>query len=184
MDYTVILGKKGVLRPAFDYIHSNPVVGNHLSTILSEHGVDPSSIRSIGLQKIIEYLLMTKKPQIYAEMSVRGDGSDWNAKELAILGNISIAVPVTVFDNGVHHGPRIHEKKMDAVLVYTCGALLSHETIPDWTSVVTENLNWKTNKKTSRFKVNMNAYYDLYHDELSSHSPGNKPINCGLYLLT
>lgn len=69
-------------------------------------------------------LLNTKVPQIFAESAVVGDGSDWNAVELSILGDISIAVPVTIFDDGKHSAPKVHDRPFTGTLVFTPGALL------------------------------------------------------------
>ncbi len=84
-------------------------------------------------------LLNTKVPQIFAESAVAGDGSDWNQTELAILGDISIAVPVTVFDNGLHSNPVPHAEPFAGTLVFTPGALLCNgrgQTPVDWPEVV------------------------------------------------
>jgi hypothetical protein len=55
---------------------------------------------------------------------VAGDGSDWNLTELSILGDVSIAVPVTIFDNGHHTAPVPHPEPFPGTLVFTPGALL------------------------------------------------------------
>ena len=70
-------------------------------------------------------LLATKKPRIFAESEVAGDGSDWTREELGLLGDIGFAVPVTVFDDGRHSAPRVHPKPFGATLLFTPGALLS-----------------------------------------------------------
>ncbi len=59
----------------------------------------------------MEALVGTKRPQIFAESDVSGDGSDWTRAELSILGDISVAMPVTVFDNGLYHqlGPYLQQ---------------------------------------------------------------------------
>ncbi len=60
------------------------------------------SLRGLDLEKLtaaafLDAHINTKVPQIFAETAVVGDGSDWNPTELGILGDISIAVPVTIF---------------------------------------------------------------------------------------
>lgn len=55
--------------------------------------------------ELLGALLDTKQPQIFAEMTMLGDGSDWNLTELGLLGDISIAVPVSIFDNGHYSAP-------------------------------------------------------------------------------
>jgi hypothetical protein len=80
-------------------------------------------------------LLDTKLPQIFAESAVSGDGSDWTLTELGLLGDISIAVPVTVFDDGKHHAPTLHSPPFAGTLVFTPGALLRNGrgcTPADW----------------------------------------------------
>jgi hypothetical protein len=86
----------------------------------------------------LDALLNTKPPQIFAESAVAGDGSDWNLTELGILGDISIAVPVTVFDNGHHTAPVPHAEPFAGMLVFTPGALLRNgrgRTPADWAEV-------------------------------------------------
>ena len=78
----------------------------------------------VGTSQFIECLLRTKRPQIFAESAVYGDGSDWSPLELSILGDISIAVPVIVFDNGMHTHPQVHPEPFKATLLYVPGALL------------------------------------------------------------
>lgn len=51
---------------------------------------------------LLSALLNTKRPRIFAESEVRGDGSDWTPFELGILGDLGVAIPVTVFDDGRH----------------------------------------------------------------------------------
>lgn len=69
-------------------------------------------------------LVDTKAPQIFAESAVSGNGSDWTLTELGLLGDISIGVPVEVYDNGAHRHPIVHDPPFDATLVFTPGALL------------------------------------------------------------
>jgi hypothetical protein len=53
---------------------------------------------------------------------VAGDGSNWNVSELGLLGDLSIAVPVAVFDDGTHDTPMPHEISFGGTLVFTPGA--------------------------------------------------------------
>ncbi|MCP5179003.1 MAG: hypothetical protein H6994_03730 [Pseudomonadales bacterium] len=75
--------------------------------------------------ELLQLLLDTKRPQIFAESAVAGDGSDWHATELHLLGDISIAAEVEVFDDGRHRGPIRHDTSFRGTLVFTCGALLA-----------------------------------------------------------
>ncbi|MEM8863869.1 MAG: hypothetical protein AAGD96_36635, partial [Chloroflexota bacterium] len=69
-------------------------------------------------------LMNTKKPQIFAESALVGDGSDWNMTELGILGDVSVATSVTIFDDGRHRQPDVHDTPFKGTLLFTPGALL------------------------------------------------------------
>ena len=108
--------------------------GKYMS--LNLKGIDLSNL---DLEDFTELLMNTKVPQIFAESQVIGDGSDWNFDELSILGDISIAVPVKVFDNALHVKPILHSVPLDSVLIYTPGALLENmrnQTPADWDEVI------------------------------------------------
>lgn len=84
-------------------------------------------------------LLRTKIPRIFAESEIHGDGCDWNATELSLLGDISVLLPVTVFDDARHQSPQVHDTPLRATLVFTPGPLLcnGHGNTPaDWNDVV------------------------------------------------
>jgi hypothetical protein len=69
---------------------------------------------------------------------VAGDGSDWNLTELGILGDISIAVSVTIFDNGHHTAPVPHVEPFAGTLDLTPGVLLRNgrgQPPADWAEV-------------------------------------------------
>ena len=83
----------------------------------------------------LDALINTKIPQIFAESTVTGDGTDWNLTEIGILGDISISVPVTVYDNGNHQSSVPHAEPFSGTLVFTPGALLRNgrgHTPVDW----------------------------------------------------
>lgn len=116
------------------------------------------NISLLKTSEFIELLVRTKHPQIFAESDVFGDGRDWSKVELSILGNISIAVPVLVFDNGSHSIPRIHDEPLSATLIFVPGALLrnGHDINPaDWDDV------------TINGQIDPDAYYRLYERRLS-----------------
>ncbi|MDE1152791.1 MAG: DUF4804 domain-containing protein [Micavibrio sp.] len=79
-------------------------------------------------EQFIEALLATKQPRIFAESEIRGDGSDWNFRELALLGDINVVMAVRVFDNGTwspnDQNFREYATPMDACLMFTPGPLL------------------------------------------------------------
>jgi len=82
------------------------------------------NIAEINVPEFLQLMVRTKKPQIYAESGVIGDGSDWTQAELAILGDITFVLPVTIFDNGHWSDPEIHNPPFKGTLLYTAGALL------------------------------------------------------------
>lgn len=112
---------------------------------LTEGRVSPGSYFQVELDKrklerpnaleIIEILVSTKKPQIFAERDVYGDGSDWNIAELKLLGSIGFYAPCEAFDNGHHYEPTIHRRPVSCGLLFVPGVLLRNERrcIPaDW----------------------------------------------------
>jgi len=127
--------------------------GKHLSKEIGD--ADYSELDEPGF---LNALLNTKIPQIFAESSVAGDGSDWNRTELGLLGDISIAVPVTVFDNGNHSAPVPHEKPFPGTLVFTPGALLRNgRGMPpaDWAEVT-----------DGKGRLDAEGFYSLYQRRL------------------
>jgi hypothetical protein len=115
------------------------------------------NINTISTNQLLELLLNTKQPQIFAESSIKGDGSDWNLTELSILGDISIAVDVKIFDNGAHSHPIIHKSPIDGTLVFTPGALLRCDfgfTPADWNEVTLKN------------NLNDEGFFSLYQRRL------------------
>ncbi len=115
-------------------------------------------LATLSVEVFLEQLVHTKRPQIFAESAVVGDGSDWNLTELGLLGDLSIAAPVTFFDNGRHHHPDMHNPPFTGWLLFVPGALLrngrSH--IPaDWQEVV-----------TSDGQIDEEAYFRLYERRL------------------
>jgi len=114
-------------------------------------------ISQLTVIEFIELLINTKLPQIFAESAVFGDGQDWNQTELSLLGDISIAVPVTVFDNGLHYDPSVHESPFNATLLYVPGALLRNDR---------DNVSADWEETTINGKLNSAAYYALYERRL------------------
>ena len=111
-------------------------------------------------------LLRTKLPLIFAESAVAGDGSDWNLMELGLLGDISVAMDVTVFDDGRHTGPELFDQPFAAGLVFVPGALLRSggpAKPADWDEVV-----------NPQGRIDPDAYDALYARRLL---PGFRWIN-------
>ncbi len=79
-----------------------------------QQGLKGQNISQLTLDEFLEIFVNTKHPQIFAESAVYGEGTDWNQAELSILGDIGIAVPVTVFDNGRHLCKRLCKEQVMA----------------------------------------------------------------------
>jgi hypothetical protein len=117
-----------------------------------------AGLASLTARDLLGLLCDTKLPHIFAESAVAGDGSDWTLAELQLLGDIAIAVPVSIFDNGNHREPAVHAVPFAGMLLYTPGALLRNGRgqIPaDWTEVTYED---------GRFSSD--GYYELYRRRL------------------
>lgn len=126
--------------------------GSYLRSFLEE-----KDVASLEISEFIELIIRTKRPQIFAECAVYGNGSDWSQSELSILGDINFSVPVTVYDNGKHSSPKLHSEPFCANLLYIPGALLRNDLgkIPaDWEEVTISN------------QINSDAYYSLYERRL------------------
>lgn len=137
VDYKIVMHKETVfqIENYMEHIKTQKKVATYLQKELQDF-----SIVDLSVDRFIELLFRTKKTMIFAESAVRGDGFDWNLRELSILGDISISVPVTVFDNGRHQRPHVYRHPFKATLLYTPGALLrsgrGHEYAADWVEVV------------------------------------------------
>lgn len=136
--YAIIVPDETLAR-ALDYLHAlrtgQGQAGTYLNALLQ--GVD---LRTITELELLGALFDTKRPQIFAESEVAGDGSDWNLTELGLLGDVSVAVPATIFDDGNHRAPTPHDPPFPGVLVFTPGALLRNghgHTPADWNDVTT-----------------------------------------------
>jgi hypothetical protein len=135
MSYRVVIHEKSVSK-AKAYLrelrHGARPGGRLLARLANEN------LDKLSVEAFLEALVNTKPPMIFAESAVVGDGSDWNRHELSILGDIGFAVPVTVFDDGRHASPVVHEEPFAAHLLFSPGALLrsSSGTPCDWDEVV------------------------------------------------
>ena len=154
-NYQVLINKQ-TYEKTVSYLEQlksgNIEAGKYLQDKLKDH-----DIFSLKTVEFLELLMRTKQPQIFAESAVYGDGRDWNQEELSLLGDISIATPVTVYDNGSHYQPQIHKTPFPATLLFTPGALLQNgcNVIPaDWQEV------------TSNGEINPEKYYQLYERRL------------------
>jgi len=96
--------------------------GAYLRDRLSHRAPD-----SLSDAAFLECLVNTKRPLIFAESAIYGDGRDWSPTELSLLGDLGVAVPVTIFDDGRHHRPAVHPEPLSATLLFIPGALLRND---------------------------------------------------------
>lgn len=132
-NYSIIIPEDTLAR-ATEYLQALRLGRAQAGALLGERLRD-AGLRAMTGRNLLGKLFDTKQPQIFAEMAVVGDGSDWNLTELGLLGDVSIAVPVTIFDDGNHSAPTPHEPPFSGVLVFTPGALLHNgrgHTPADW----------------------------------------------------
>lgn len=144
-------------QKAIDY-HQKLVQGGITTGAYFHQLLLNKALPDLSTEQFIELLFQTKKTTIFAESAVAGDGSDWNQIELSILGDIAVAVPVQIFDDGQHRQPKIHAVPFEGMLLYTPGALLrsgSSRWIPaDWQEIVKDD------------KIDFDNYYQLYERRL------------------
>jgi hypothetical protein len=120
--YSILIPEETVARGS-DYMQSLRAGKARAGTRLRSR-LQRADLHAMTEREFLGELLDTKLPQIFAESAVAGDGSDWNLTELGVLGDVSIAVPVTVFDDGNHYAPTPHPTPFPATLLFTPGALL------------------------------------------------------------
>ncbi len=150
MNYKIAIGSeiRDRLKLYLSYLQAGNSAGAYLQRKLADCNV--SQLTDLDL---LELLIRTKRPQIFAESEISGNGTDWNQTELSILGDISIITPVTVYDNGRHRHPEVHDLPFSATLIFTPGALLRngwHLTPADWLEVTRDD------------KIDRPAYDRLY----------------------
>lgn len=83
-------------------------------------------------------MLASKLPIQYCTR-INCDQSDWNAAEVKILGDINLAMPVMIYDNGIWSPKdasfRAYDKPFEGHLLYTPGPLLQAR-FPEYQEVV------------------------------------------------
>lgn len=154
--YSIIIPEETVARAA-DYLESLRAGRAQPGARLRDRLQD-SNIPALTELELLGKLIDTKPPQIFAEMAVSGDGSDWSLTELGLLGDISIAVPVTVFDDGNHGSPTPHASPFSGTLIFTPGALLRNgqgNTPADWNEATAAD-----------GQLSKEGYYRLYRRRL------------------
>ncbi len=153
--YTTLLSKKTVAQAEryHQALQGGLPAGSYLQKRLAN-----LDLAQLTVEQLLEQLVRTKIPQIFAESAVVGDGSDWNLTELGLLGDIALAAPVTIFDNGRHASPAIHNPPFTGMLLFIPGALLRNgrsHTPADWDEVVNAD-----------GQINEAAYFQLYERRL------------------
>jgi hypothetical protein len=134
---------------------------------------------------LLYHLINTKKPQIFAESSIVGgdDGiKDWKQIELEILGDISMVLPVTVYDNGRHkcRSKDVHKEPFEATLIYVPGALLNsngYNKPCDWDDVTKQVVTtppFPTLTEHHEVTIDNDGFYKLYERRIL---PGLLHIN-------
>lgn len=154
--YSILLSEEAV-KYAEEYLKDlkddRVIMGRFLSNQLKN-----KNLSEISAEDLMASLFDTKRPQIFAESAISGNGDDWNMHELRLLGDVSVAIPVTIFDDGKHHSPTPHKTPLSGVLLFTPGALLCNMrgyTPADWTEVTTANGD-----------LSEEGYYALYRRRL------------------
>ena len=97
-------------------------IGRNLESILKNK--DINKIKNLDL---LFYILQTKRPKIYAESEIKGNGEDWNTNELKILGSICAGFDVLVFDDGKHLNPKRYDYPINFKYIFVPGALLRND---------------------------------------------------------
>lgn len=118
--------------------------GNYLKQVVKSRKI---SLNSATAEIFVELLLQTKKPRLSATQNIRVDGSDWNPIEFQILGDLNIAMDVTIYDNGVWSPTswsfRVHNPPFFGTLLFTNGPLLESKLVrgmtPDLKRIISQN---------------------------------------------
>ena len=122
-DYKMLLHPDS-LQKAADYWNKiqtrKASAGKFLQRLLKQEDT-----RTWTTEDFLQALCATKRPRIFAESEVIGDGSDWTLEELGLLGAIGVAVPVVIYDNARHSNPVIHAQPFEGMLLYTAGGIIA-----------------------------------------------------------
>lgn len=154
--YSILIPEDTVARAA-DYVQALRAGRTRPGALLRDR-LTVTDVPSMTEGDLFGKLFDTRQPQIFAESAVAGDGSDWNLTELGLLGDVSMAVPVTVFDDGNHDAPTPHAPAFAGMLVFTPGALLRTgrgHTPADWDEAIAPDR-----------QVSREGYYRLYRRRL------------------
>ena len=93
-EYTILLSENTFKRIG-DYaafLRGGGQSGEYLAQTLKG-----KAIEALDGRALLSALLNSKKPQIFAESTVIGDGIDWTLNELGMLGDISIGMTCLLY---------------------------------------------------------------------------------------
>ena len=113
-DYQVLIHPE-TYQMSIDYLDrlkAGAIAGEYLKNKLKD-----KDIQQLSIEQFIELLIRTKRPKIFAESAIFGNGLDWNQDELSLLGDLSIAMQVDIYDNGKHRTPEVHPIPFAATLI-------------------------------------------------------------------
>lgn len=82
------------------------------------------TLDSLTTVQFVDVLLAIKIPQVFSEIQYFSSDACWSSEEARLLGDMSIVMPVKVFDNGKKVAPEVYDTPFDAHLMYTPGAFL------------------------------------------------------------
>jgi len=129
-------------------------------------------LKTLITDEFISSLVSTKRPVIYAENAIYGDGWDWNPAEMHILGDCCHVVPdVKVFDNGFRRNLKKtddyddykpHTKPITAIYAYVPAALLANGK-DQLTADASDILTYSEDKGN---KLDEKKFYELYKRRL------------------
>lgn len=153
--YKILISEKtmeNIIKYKMDLIYGRKHPGKFLAQSLLYLN---KPVQNLNLDEFIDVILSTKKSTLFAD-AVKGGGKDWNDTEISILGDINVAIPVKIYDNGVWdpNNPDfiIHTKPLTGELLYTCGLLLKSGR--EFAGIIPDLLEVTQGKTT----INQNAY--------------------------
>ena len=123
--------------------------GTSLRTKIEEY-----SLKETSNEIFINLMLSTKIPFICAENYIPATNSDWTIEEVELLGEINIAMPVKIYDNGQWINPVTHHKVIDGYLLFTPGVLMKETCQTDYRHIVDNG------------KLDLEKYYNVYERRL------------------
>jgi len=90
--YSIIVPDETITR-AGEYMEALRTGRTRPGALLQER-LEGAGLAEMRPLELLGRLFDTKRPRIFAESEVAGDGSDWNLIELSLLGDISVAAPM------------------------------------------------------------------------------------------